>query len=247
MKKLYKVLDDQGRSCNGGDASWSLPLKGADGKWNPGEWMPKIKGKLELCENGYHLCRSDDLLSWLGKQIFEAEYRGEKREGGNKIVVRQCRLLRKCEGWTEKSARLFACWSVRHTPLADGRKVWDLLNDKKGRTAVEVAEEYAKGKATKKELATARAAAAYAVWGATGDAVGDAAWYAAKAVTGEAAKDAAWYAAWEAAKDAAKAVTGEAAKDAAWYAAWTAARVAQTKELIKVLDGGKKEEEKEKI
>ncbi len=51
----------------------------------------------------------------------------------------------------DKAYRLFACWCVRNTPLTDGRKVWDLLTDKRSRDAVEVAERYAVGEATPPE------------------------------------------------------------------------------------------------
>jgi len=50
-----------------------------------------------------------------------------------------------------------ACKAIRETPLADGRKVWDLLTDE-GRRAVAVTERYAAGAATDEELAAARAA-----------------------------------------------------------------------------------------
>ena len=55
--------------------------------------------------------------------------------------------------------RKLACRVVRETPLHDGRKVWDLLNDERSRKAVEVAELYADGKATYEELQVACAAA----------------------------------------------------------------------------------------
>ena len=44
--------------------------------------------------------------------------------------------------------RKLACRFIRETPLHDGRKVWDLLTDKRSRKAVEVAEAHAEGKAT---------------------------------------------------------------------------------------------------
>jgi hypothetical protein len=55
--------------------------------------------------------------------------------------------------------RKLACRFIRETPLSDGRKVWDLLPDKRSRNAVEVAEAYADGKATDGELQAAYAAA----------------------------------------------------------------------------------------
>jgi hypothetical protein len=73
---------------------------------------------------------------------------------------------------TPRLWRLFACWCVRNTPLADGRKVWDLLTDHCSRNAVEVAERHAWGKATDEELAAA--------WAAASPAAGAAAWAAAR-------------------------------------------------------------------
>ena len=59
---LYKVLDANGRSCNGGDMQWSLPTHNEDGTWTPGEWMPEIKGPVVECENGYHLATLEQLV-----------------------------------------------------------------------------------------------------------------------------------------------------------------------------------------
>ena len=221
---LYKVLGSGGRSCNGGKAKWNLPHTREDGSQTPGKWMRKIKGELVPCKNGYHLCRVQDILTWLNDEIYEAEYVGEILESEDKIVVRQCRLLRKCEEWTEKSARSFACWCVRNTPLSDGRKVWDLLDDKRSREAVEVAERYAEGNATKEDLNAAWAAA------------GNAAWEAARNAAWEAAGNAAWAAARTAAGNAARKAAGNAAWAAAWAAAWEAAWAAQHKELCRILN-----------
>jgi len=226
--QYYKVLDIEGYSCNGGQSCWKLPTKGEDGKWKPGEWMEEIKGDLKLCENGYHLCRTDDLLKWLGEAIYEAEYKGDKKEGEDKIVVRACRLLRKCEGWTEGSARLFACWCARNTPLANGRTTWDLLTDKRSREAIEIAERYARGDAKKEDLAAA--------WAAAG---------AAARAAARAASEAAAGAASEAASEAA---ARAAARDAAWDASEAAADAAQIEELLTIINrkGGNSKIWKEK-
>ena len=95
--------------------------------------------------------------------------------------------------------RLFACWSVR--------QVWYLLTDERSRNAVDVAERFAHGEATSKELAATRDAA----WAAASDAASDAAW--------DAARDSAW--------DAARAAASDAAWDAAMAAqiAWLRASV----------------------
>ena len=107
---------------------------------------------------------------------------------------------------TNRDLRLFAVWCARETlkfvEKPDIRSV----------NAINVAERYANGKATKKELAAARAVA----WVA--------AWVAARAV----ARAVAWDAAWVAARVAARAAARAAARDAAWVAAravaWDAAR-----------------------
>jgi len=65
--------------------------------------------------------------------------------------------------------RLLTCWSVR--------QVWHLLTDDRSRWAVETAERFARGEATKEELVAAEAAA----WAATGAVAGVAEWAAARA------------------------------------------------------------------
>lgn len=207
MEKLYKVLGENGKPHNGGSGTWSLPAKNDDGTWTPGEWMPAIEGELISCENGYHLCREGDLIHWLGPRIYDAEYRGDRIDSYDKVVVREARLLREYETWNEKTARLFACWCVRNTPLADGRTVWDLLEDERSKKAVEVAEKYAQGEATDEELKAALAAVLAVAWSAARDA----------------------------ALATSLAVAWSAAREAAWAAAWAAAMDAQTKRLIDVL------------
>jgi len=72
---------------------------------------------------------------------------------------------------SENDRRLAACCFVRRTPIGDGRTVWDLLTDDRSRKAVEVAERFVDGEASKRELAAARAAA----WDAASAAAWDAA------------------------------------------------------------------------
>lgn len=92
----------------------------------------------------------------------------------------------------DKALRLYACACVRSTPLGDGRTVWDLLTDERSRNAVQVAERYANGQATDKELNAARDAARAAARDAARDAALAAARDAARV-----ALAAAWAAAWE--------------------------------------------------
>lgn len=64
--------------------------------------------------------------------------------------------------------RLMACQFVRETPLADGRKVWDLLTDERLKNAVIVSEKFANNEASCEELAAARVAAGVAAGDAAG-------------------------------------------------------------------------------
>ena len=109
----------------------------------------------------------------------------------------------------KKTLRLYACACVRHTPLANGRTVWDLLPDERGRTAVDIAERFAVGNASVEELGAAWAAAEAA--GAAAEAAAEAAAGAARAV--------AW-AAWAAGAARAAAWAAWAAGAAAGAAAW---------------------------
>ena len=108
-----------------------------------------------------------------------------------------------------RTLRLFAVWCAR-------RALAQLDNpDPHSVNACDVAERYANGEATLKELAAARAAA----------------WAAASAAASAAARDAAWAAAWA----AASAVARDVARDAA-RAVWDAEYTAQVKHLIEMLE-----------
>jgi len=115
----------------------------------------------------------------------------------------------------DKTLRLFA--------VGCARKVQHLMKDQRSIDALDVAERYANGNATKDELAAAEEAA----WEAAEEAAG----YAARAAAREAAEEAAWEAAEEAAWDAAE----EAAWDAARDGAYAAARQAQVEIAIELL------------
>jgi hypothetical protein len=225
------MLNEDGSPFHGGTGSWSLPHDG-----QPGDWMPPIEGDLVPCKNGYHLCREGDLLTWLGPAIFAAEYRGERVDAEDKIVVREARLLRRLN-WNERTARLFACdCAERVLPIFEREYPNDKRprnaietvlpifereypNDKRPRNAIETARRYANGEATDEELAAAR----------------DAVWAAAWAAAWDAARAAARDAAWAAARDAAWAAARDAARDAAWDAARDAEREWQTSRLVELL------------
>ena len=124
--------------------------------------------------------------------------------------------LRAVEG-CEKEIRLYTVWCAR--------QVQHLMTDPRSLNALDVAEAFVNGQATKKELDAARAAAEAA--GAAGAA--------------GAAAMAAGAAAWAAARDAAWAAARDAAGSAAWSAARAAARAAQEKELIRICKLSEKE------
>jgi hypothetical protein len=103
--------------------------------------------------------------------------------------------LRAVDGY-EKEMRLYAVWCAR--------QVQHLMTDQRSLVALDVAERFAYGEATKDELAAARSAAI----AAARDAANDAAWSAAN----DAARDAG--AAWSAARSAAGAAAWNAGRDA---------------------------------
>jgi len=203
---MFKVLGKDGL-CVYGTGSWSLPTQTPDGTWTPGEWMPPVPGPLVVCRNGYHLCTTGQLTEWLNEEIYEAEYRGERLDSDNKIVVRESRLLRRFTMWDKRTARLFAADCAEHV-LHHFEKLYP--NDNRPRKAIEAARGSDRG------LPAAWAAAGAAAWAAARNAAGAAA----------ADADAAWNAAWAAAGAAAGTTAWAAAADAAWNAratAWAAA------------------------
>ena len=134
----------------------------------------------------------------------------------------------------DKEIRLFAVWCAR--------QVQHLMTDQRSVAALDVAERFANGDATKEELDAAGAAA----WAASGSAAMAAAMAAAEAASGFAAMAAALAAAGDAARAAAGAAAGAAARaeagGAAWSAAWSAALDAQEAKFLELANETKKSE-----
>ena len=151
---LYKVLAENG-SARMGTGKWHLP-KGN----RPGKWMPPIEGPLMPYANGYHLCRRQGLVKWVGSKIHVAEYRGEMVEADNKVVVRDARLIRSIPTWNERTAGLFACDCAEHV-----LHLFERSNpgDSRVRNAIEISRKVANGDLPKTELIAAPAAARAAV------------------------------------------------------------------------------------
>ena len=183
-EQLYKVTDEQGRAMHGGT-----------GQWRKNRWR-SVRGELVPCLRGLHLCREQDLVSWLGPVIWRAEYDGELIEAEGKVVARRARVTERLTTWNERTARLFAADCAEHVlPIFEKKHP----GDSRPRDAIAVARRFANGEATRKELDAARAAAwaaaRAAAWAAAGDAAGAAAGAAAWAAAGDAARAAAWAAA----------------------------------------------------
>jgi len=93
--QLFKILDNEGKSCNGGSLQWSLPTKGDDGEWTPGEWH-KMLGPIARCSVGFHLVPARNVFAWLGsrdRRIFLAEGDGACDVDSGKAAFTHARLL----------------------------------------------------------------------------------------------------------------------------------------------------------
>ena len=194
--------------------------------------LNKIR-KYEPCAAGWQ-----KLLTYLGKAKADDEPLSIATILDSNGLDDALWCLRAVEGY-DREIRLYAVWCAR--------QVQHLMKDQRSLDALDVAEQYALGKATDAELAAVRDAAMDA-WAAVRDVVrpagssGAAARYAAanaaaNAATTIAAADAAaaWAAAWYAARAAAWAVTRSAAGA---YATEDAAREKQGAELRRICGEG---------
>ena len=230
---IYKVLNEKGKSFNGGNCLWSLPTQAEDGTWVPGEWMPEIAGPLVPCENGYHLCEDAQVVGWLGPAIYESEIDGDVIYADDKIVVRRVRLTRRTK-WNDSVARQYARWcafQVAHLwDMPDIVRQYLETGDESISDAAWAAARAAAWDAANAAARAAAWAARAAAWAAASDAAWDAAW--------DAANAAARAAAWDAAMAAARAAARDAAMAAAWDAANAAAREAQYEQFMKLTASG---------
>jgi len=130
----------------------------------------------ELCACGMHgSVKALDALKYAESPIISrvAIY-GDVQTGDDKICGRHRDVL-----WVGDVSRVlheFSVWSVRNTPIGNGRTVWDLLTDEHSRNAVVAKERWLRGEITDAQLAAARAAARDAAWSAPRAAVKKAAW-----------------------------------------------------------------------
>ena len=210
--KAYHFL--KGNMCGG---------YGSEPAWKIGEER-SIKGKLVMCEHGYHASPSwRDALSYAkGNMACIVELSGEIVKDTDKYVARTRKLIDARNA--EKVLRTWSCdcaeRALKKAKVKDER-CWD---------AIKIARLYNKGKATKEELAAAEFAARSAALAAAEFAAGSAAWSAARSAAWSAAESAAWSAARSAARSAAEfdaeSAAWSAVESAAESAAWSAAEFA---------------------
>lgn len=228
METYYKVFGKGRMPCHGGSGKWP----------EPGEWL-ESSGPLRLCEDGtLHLCRRQDLIYWLGAEIWIAEASGETIVGEDKIGCLRARLISRLDTWNDRTARLFAADCAEAALLAErvaGREPHPASFE-----AVAMARLYTAGLATAAQLSVARVAARAAVAeareaeGAAKAAVAEAAAATTKAMALETRTAAVWAAraAKEDAATAAKAMALETRAAAVWAArakaAWAARAEAAT-------------------
>lgn len=161
--KHYKFLDEDNRGeYSGFDFTEYLPKNG-----KPGKWLPKVAA-IELCVSGYHACKKEHVIEWMNAQMFEVELRGDIFEGDEKDVSQQMRFVKKINKWNDKNAALAAC-DIAEIVVPIWNKHYP--DDKRPQNAIDTARRFARGKATKEELAAAWAAA----WAAARAAARDAA------------------------------------------------------------------------
>lgn len=97
------------------------PIYGKGKYAPPGEWQPRIEGKLEMCWRGYHVCTANQVPYWCGTELIEVEVREKDivARGADKILCRTWREIRRfrwaCEDMVEY-ARI--CASLAPIPVS---------------------------------------------------------------------------------------------------------------------------------
>jgi hypothetical protein len=84
--------------------AWPLPTSGA-----PGAFI-EVRGPLQACRHGLHVCRLEDLPYWLHDELWHVETEGSALSAHDGLVVQRARLVRKVETWqTARQAFASAC------------------------------------------------------------------------------------------------------------------------------------------
>jgi hypothetical protein len=115
-------------------------------------------GPVKICKSGLHGSRKviDALRYAPGSYLCRVDMWSEVKEDKDKLVARHRHVIAAKDVSSE--LRLWACWCVRQQ--------WHLLHDERSKKALETAERFARGKATRQQLDAARAATWDAAWDA---------------------------------------------------------------------------------
>jgi hypothetical protein len=105
---LYAVLEldrttFHKRWSSNPDHIWSFPTPSGE----PGDWTPKVEGRLAPRSVGYALIVPGAITGWLGPKVFVAQHSGERVIEGDHVIVRSARLLRRTPWSYEAAANWF--------------------------------------------------------------------------------------------------------------------------------------------
>src|SRR3990167_180615 len=116
--------------------------------WEIGKWH-KHKGKIELCNRGFHACRTarQSLEYIYGDRWFLVEARGKIKEEENKFVASEMCLIRELP-----LKKIMVKWAVFCAKQCLEIFEKKYPEDKRPREAIEAAEKYSDGKITLDEL-----------------------------------------------------------------------------------------------
>lgn len=77
-----------------------------NGRLVPGNKTRKIRGKLAICQRGYHLAKEDSIIDWISTKVYEAVGFGDSVDGTGKIAFRQVQLIKEMK-WNNRIMAIF--------------------------------------------------------------------------------------------------------------------------------------------
>lgn len=79
---------------------------------SPGDWVT-VRGPLDPCRAGLHLCRAVDLPFWILDELYAVEVDGPVEEYDDFVLARRARLARRVDPWGPDFASSFSGACVR--------------------------------------------------------------------------------------------------------------------------------------
>ena len=124
-----KWTTEDGKSCHGGTHDWVQ---------HP---TLRVKGVLEPCKNGIHLATIPQAIqaTWISAAVWTVEHGMKQIYLDDKIVVRECRVVRRLP-WNRRLMALWACDCVER-----------VIRDPESYRIIETARRYVFGQATRAE------------------------------------------------------------------------------------------------